>query len=717
MAFRWFRQNKEATKWIYIFITIFVMLTFSITGAMVSSFGGRDKASVSAGSFRNLNGETVDISQLEYHNISQVAHRLAGRNMTEEAVWSHIMLDRLGRDAGIQVSDRMLGDFMRTQAGVTNDEQYRQLLASRRLSPAEFEEFLRADLRGNLYRQLNAPPQQVLSEEVFSRFQQDNELLKVRYVSFSEAAERERLKAEAVDDEALKKFYDEELDANVKKNDFSTPEMFSLRAGMFDAGERSADDLRALLSEPMRDVPQALIDNYKTRFADRYKPAPKDDATQEGEAASGDDKPKDPGADDDADAADGEDADEDGEEDGEDADEVEDPAVAAELNSRIEKDVLADRVVSEAYRDFFQAKRERDDAKRERDERKAKEAAAGDTAAAKTPEELAAIAARDAIADRTFADLLQPTLTKYALRVIDLPGPTAIADLKDLPEIGSDDLQFTVRFMSAEEVRPRPMSPTVKSPYLLLCDAKVDAKPLPFDEVKDRLKDAWVDQKATSAAQAAADGFMDGMRARAREQEKGRIDEIEQRAADEAAKEIAEKAITDEAEQQKVREARLAAVKPEIDAIVNGVLGSFFTAEAGARGLTPLETAPFRKSYFRTAFYRDDKASIDKFLQGRSDLFALSDTQVMGPVRDPESKAVVVAQVAERSKPDETQMRLADRLEAAYAVRNDKFGPMFAGMPGMPPGMMPQQEDPFSYDALALKLALTRPQPEQEAKE
>ena len=50
MAFRWFRKNKELTRWMYITVTVFVMVTFTVTGAMLSGLAD-DSDTVLAGSF------------------------------------------------------------------------------------------------------------------------------------------------------------------------------------------------------------------------------------------------------------------------------------------------------------------------------------------------------------------------------------------------------------------------------------------------------------------------------------------------------------------------------------------------------------------------------------------------------------------------------------------------------------------------------------------
>ena len=709
MAFRWFRKNKNATKWMYILITVFVMLTFSITGAMVDSFTGPDRSSRLAGSFRTPSGEDVEITNLDYSTVSRLLARVRG-NPSEQDVWSIIMLDELGKEAGIVVSDKMIANFVRD--GFPTQEDLNNFLQVTRMSEPDFKRIMRKLVRVQLYTQLNQPVMPILTEEKFHRFQEDNELLKVSYVAFTDEAEKAALESAEVSDDDLKAFFEDDIDPNVKKNDFSTPEKFQLRALVFDHGDRTAEELRAFLPEAQANVLDNQIENHRTRYPDRY---PDEDEGDESEEPADEDK-------------DGE-----GDEEGvdlthdHDGDGVPDHAaedhvdeMSPELRAEIEKDILADRVVNQAYRDFITAKGERtaaiarrDAAKEEESSEDANEDEEGDESGNDTSGDDAsgddggadgdaAEPEPDPVADQTFDDLLDPIIEKYGLRVVEFPDAVTLEELEELDEVGSEDLQFTVRFMQAEDVRPRTSSQSVEVPYLIACSEKIDAEPLPFDEVKDELKEVWIDATASKNAQAAADAFVDALKAKAREAKQEKVDEIENRAREEAEKEIADGSIEDEEEKQKIIDAKLAAVEPEVDAVLREVMGDYYADVAGEQGLETEGIDFFRKSYTRTAFYQDEEASVEKFLKGRPDLAFLDEGQVLGPVRDDNNGAVVVARLDEKKKPTLDQMRLGDWTMAEMAVGSEKY----AARSG-PTG------DPFSFDSLALRLALKRPEPEE----
>src|SRR5262245_33041223 len=228
MALRFFRRNKQFTKWFYIVITVVVMITFSITGAMYQGLTEDDQAS--GGVMKMPSGKTVEIPGYRFQQVSNWFGVFGGRGVTSEDVWRYIMLDELAKDTGVEVSDASLSKSLRQLFGIASDEDLKLLARTYQLTPSEVLDFARGQIRTALFQGLTREPPftvamsttRALSSEVVEQFQQDNELFTLRYGRFTDEAAASSLDAAAVSDEELKRFYDEELSAPRKRADFST---------------------------------------------------------------------------------------------------------------------------------------------------------------------------------------------------------------------------------------------------------------------------------------------------------------------------------------------------------------------------------------------------------------------------------------------------------------------------------------------------------------
>ena len=106
MVFRIFRQNQKATKWIYLFVTIFTMLTFSVTGAIYDWMQGSKAEQTSAGSFILPSGKKVTIGAEQFRLISQQLSRFDSlfpqqRFKESERIWEFLIADALAVDSGL----------------------------------------------------------------------------------------------------------------------------------------------------------------------------------------------------------------------------------------------------------------------------------------------------------------------------------------------------------------------------------------------------------------------------------------------------------------------------------------------------------------------------------------------------------------------------------------------------------------------------------------
>lgn len=681
MAFRWFRQNDKVTRWIYIGVTVFVMATFSITGAMYEGLRN-DDSKVVAGSFRLPDGEVVEVTRSDFSDHMRRYARMIG-NTSEQQVWQLIMLNALAEDAGIVVSNEMLKRFLVGQ-GLRSQADLDRFLEARGLSRNEFNEIQREELRRMLYQQLSADATRVLSKEVFERFQEDNEKFQLEYVAWRDADERAALDAEVPSDEELEAWYDTGMDAATKSRDFSAEERFKLEALVLDLEGRAADDLRALLPEAKREVTDAQLQSTYQRVKDyRFKTT---------EDAAGDGSP--------GDGSDGEGAGDDGAGDGSEADGAGDAAESAdpyrpldEVKDEVERLELASRVLAEARLDFNTRVGQQRTLQAQKD-------AQGD----EVPE------GEEPIEVPTMQSIVDAVAEKFSLRQVDFPDAVSVEGVKDLPEIGAEDLGSILRFLRTGEIRMRDVQRFVEVPYLVVVEEKFEREPKPFAEVKDELLDPWRDATAKERADEKADAFLAALQAAARPKVEAEVAKIEAEAADAAAKTIEAQGLTDEAAQQEVRDQALADRQAEIDALLEPHYGEVFDAVVAGQGATVETTDWFRKSAMNTEFYRDREASVEKFLMGR-DLetgegrFDHEVGAVFGPLRDDDSGASVVARVKARELPGLGEMGLYDRQMAEGAVARDKDPEAMAAMMARFQGQ-PFEPSRFSYQTLALKLGL-----------
>ncbi len=641
MAFRWFRQNKQATKWLYIGITIFVMVTFTVTGAMLDGLSD-DSAERVAGRFVTKGGETVEVKAVDLRNLSYRLGRLSGGRIEDEGVWRHIMLETLADEAGIVVGDDVLKRYIRStllQARVQSQQEYEQFLRMLNLSQPAFEELMRSSARQDLYQQLADDPPRVLSEAVYDRFKTENEEFRVEYVAFVDDAIRADLEATEPSEDELKSFYEDDMSAVRKANDFSTPERYGLDAAVLDLASADSAAMRALLPENQREIADREVETFYDSHLDRYLVEEDDAASDENESEEGESS---------------DDEDEEGDEGADEEEDVESYRDLDEVRPEIEKEILATRLINTAVGEY-------NTLKFERDRKEAEEAADDSNESDESNDE--SEAADD-------GDLLDEIAEKYGLERVDFGAPILLEGIAELDRIGGKDLE-SVRFLPEGGVRPR--HPTDDIPYaaVVRMKEKVAAEPKPFAEVKDDLPDAWREETAQKRAEEAALAFWDALTAKAREAVAEEVEKLEQEATELADAMIEKDSVEDDEQKQAIRDRETAAMKPRIEALLAPHRGEHFEAVANEQGLTIEATDWFRKSYRSTAFYRDEEPSPAKFLKGHFPIFETEVGGVLGPLRDAAGGSSLVARVKERRFPSPSDMTLKDRSAAEMRVRQE----------------------------------------------
>ncbi len=684
MALRWFRQNKRFTRWVYLIITIFVMLTFSVTLSVEQFFSCAGDPNKVAGRFET-NGNVHEIHGNELTALRQNMERLGmvPRERADEAVWQFLMTDTLAKEAGFVVTDGMLRDFLKSAVGVESQEQFKTFTSAYQISPIVARELLSSALRVSLYSALMRDEDRPTSDQVFTRFKQDNELISLRAITFDDDAFAAKLDPKSVSEDDLKKFYSDELAATIKTNEYSTPEKYVLDAAIADPATATLESLNAVLPAGQQAVTDEDLENWYDDNRELWrKPAASQPAASEPAASE-------PAKDEDVD---------------EDADENFLPL--ADVKDDVKKRILVERVVEEAAKWF-----------RDEHDKQKKEAAA---AAASQPADPAKPADPANPADPSKPespetppasapappDLFPQMCEKFHLTAVSFNDPVTKDGLKDLAQIGTDTqlAQYTA-FLTAGDVTERSPDDELKFGYVLRMKERIAPVALPFDEVKDKLRETWKKETAKKDAQKAADDFRAALKEKAREKVKDDVTKLEDAARAAGEKAADDQKITDPAERQKQIDAQLAMKKPEIDALIAGHEGEVFDAVVAERGVTAVAIPEFRKNYHRTLFWNDDAPSAARFLQSQELVFAVQKGGVFGPVRDDTTHAVYVCQVADRREPTFEEMRLGDRARAEAMLSRSRFN--FPGMQ-MPGGTG------LTFERLATELRLERPTQNQD---
>ena len=678
MAFRWFRKNKNATRWMYILVTVFVMVTFTITGAMLDGLSDTSESDL-AGSFVTPGGKTVEVNAHEFRQLSfRMARMFGGRDVGDERTWTTLMMDARAEEAGIVVSDRMLKAYIRQGAAFASDAEFNARLKTIGVTPAEYQALMRQQIRISLYQRLNRNEPRVLSEQIVEQYQKDQELIQLEYVAFSDEEQAAQLDASAVSEAELTKFYEEDLDALRKGRDFSTPELYGLEAALLSVEGSTAEGLREKLPEDQRALTDEEVQSYYDDQIDRFQL----DEEQE-DAESSTDENGDPNGTGDSTEDNTEEPTDEAEDEhaghnhapGEHPEEPEFRPLA-EVRELIEKEILVSRVVNVAminHRELQQA-REKAEAEKEVKREAALEAAKAAKAAAAEGGESETAEADPAAGEVEGPepepeDLFKTIADKYGLELVDFGEPMDIGAVEQLDRIGSSEIINLVRYQTEGNVVPMGPTAEVAYGYLLRMKQKVVPAPKPFDEVKAELPELWLEVTAQKKSQELADEFALALTAKAKTLVQDEVEAIEKLAREQAAARIEAEAVTEEEAQQKLIESELAGKQQEIDSLVGPRKGDVLVALAEERGVAVRTVDWFRKSSSRTGFFADDEDTAERFLKARRDLFQMnSEGSVSGPLRYEHGKQSLIVRVAARKPPELQDMQLIDQVQARRLV-------------------------------------------------
>src|SRR5262245_14476529 len=135
---------------ILIGITVFVLLTFSITGTMLSAFRGKEAPWIATCTLPS--GAKVEIDRATFQDYASGCSLTIGRlpfrrsRIDEQEVFRFIVLHRLALEAGLDVSQESINEFLQSWPlgmGLRTRERYDEFLRTFRIRAAAYEEFVR----------------------------------------------------------------------------------------------------------------------------------------------------------------------------------------------------------------------------------------------------------------------------------------------------------------------------------------------------------------------------------------------------------------------------------------------------------------------------------------------------------------------------------------------------------------------------------------------
>lgn len=679
MVFRLIRQNKKATRWVYIVVTVFTMFTFSITGAVYAWFNSGESADGVAGTFVTTSGRTVEVSEQEFGFTQMKLARINNDAFSkDEPVWAFLMSDALAEDAGIRISDEMLAAQLRgifESQGIPpaqHAEAYRMWTQNTGLSASEFEATMRRLLRTQAYQNLFAEMPRVRSEDVFKKFQEDNEILTVECVKFADADFAAQIDKATISDTDLQAFLDKDLDFTRKNRDFSSPAELKLEVAVIEVASADVEKMRAALPEAQRTISDVEIQRvYDERKETKYKLPAEASKPAEGEGEK-------PAEGEDAKPAEG-DAAKPAEGDAAKPAEAEAPKYRSldEVKAEIEKELLVVRLVNATNSDA---------------QTRAGAAAAKKVDSSATPGATAPNAADPAaVAEENH---LRAAATTFGLEFIEAKDTLKWTDLATWERFGSEQVKQNLEYAGKGATYPFPPNADSARGFVVHVVDKIDPKPLPLAEIRDRLIEPYVEFQASKRGNEAATAFLDALRAAVRPKQQAEIDKIEAAAKERATKKITDGNVTDEAAKVKLVEDELKAVEPEIKTLLDQHRHEAFDEVVAAKGIALETVGPFRESYRQTRFHQLEPASLAKSVMGQFSILLLEQGKVSEALRDNDNKLHYVARVKEKRAPTYEEMGLGDRQRAENALRSQNIQKQI------------EQYTRFQYDKLALLMNL-----------
>ncbi|MEQ8762680.1 MAG: SurA N-terminal domain-containing protein [Planctomycetota bacterium] len=617
MDFKWFERHQ---KGLLVVLTIFTVLTFSITGALYSIIQpeGAPDGPDTAGTYRSLTtGEEIEVSAEEFTNRLRQLHTIysllgSQSNVDNRQVWTNIVLLNEAMENGVWVSDEELTRQLQTMLNGVSQERYRQWLDSAHLSPRQFEEMMREQLILDRFIRLNSFVF-IPDKEVYESYRGRYDDYELEYVTFP-WEETEGVSADAVTDEQLTEFYDE-MDL-AKKSEFRREDEVAFEMAYLKYSEVDPDALQAKLPDGMPEpTEEELKANYeRDRFRYRndeegggfyFSETNGQESQENEEAPSQEEQPSNEGEQ------------QEGEPEGEapqgegEAPQDEGGDEAAEGGDQAEDETAEEKKLQDEYKSFEEV---RDEVlRRYQVERVISKFI--ETARAST--------------EQTFAEVAN----QYGLQVLSFEEPqnrTALDSLFHEKEIDGDGSVISHLFFSpVGSINGRVVSNGTIGAAVKPTERKDNLyKPIDAEGVRDRLVEMWVAAEKEKAAKEKAEAFVALMKSKVEADFKDEIETLRSNMEETIQRRI-ESEVTalgedptdeqkDAAENKKadIRKQEEEIFERGVDDILREAASEKFAEVASELGLEVGETRRFRPSFAGTPEYALMEDGPEKYLTG-----------------------------------------------------------------------------------------------------
>ena len=481
---------KEASKWrfaLMILLVVVLLVIFIIPDALFGIGGGGGAgANDPIVSWEHPSEGTIELSRADYYSRKRSLDAVLGidyflkiltfgiqdTTISDEDAMRLIVLDRLARDAGVQITGADLRDHLRdlVQRFFQGDVELYKAYTQRLMGTVEFETTLRSLLRSRRYLDLLGHVAQVPDPEAIEELWAEEHVAHAfDYVEVETAAFEEQARAEVPADEELAAWY--EALPEDQRAAYLAPERRSAEIAYFALGPEAPTAAPAALLEayprPAEESAEDEAQSYYNRYYFvRFRRPPAETEPGAGEETSGEDAGTEAGEEPTAGEA---------EEPPEDTSEepAEDPAAAAaeepaeDLPQYLSFDEVRDVALAEAPVYFAMERWLRDLQTRRAEGQEVSLAAEADRLglALRVPEQPLDLEAMTALVE-------------------DLGGaPVATAVFTTQPE----ELAFAI------QVQPQAFS-------VVRVAERVEPSARPFEEVREDVLEAWVDERAAELA-------------------------------------------------------------------------------------------------------------------------------------------------------------------------------------------------------------------------
>ena len=257
-------------------LAMLVLTTFMVSDNLVDLFacGGRGRGAYMT--WKHPVHGPQEVSGLDFltaqRNYAKVLSLLTGgssRKEKEEDVAQLLVFDALAESAGIDITDKELGEFLTPRVGT--QELYLQRTKAYGIAPRDFEAWLRRILRADRYRQLIGSsivaPEPAEVEKLWKGRHQEYAF---EYVELTADKVAEEARAQAPEGEALKAWFDALSDT--EKTKYKTEERAKAQVVYKGLGPGvKADDLLAKYPPANPDVESAAKAYYDAFYYVRFR--------------------------------------------------------------------------------------------------------------------------------------------------------------------------------------------------------------------------------------------------------------------------------------------------------------------------------------------------------------------------------------------------------------------------------------------------------------